>query len=162
MSNVTQKFLGYFPEVSANKCTNISLQEFLCILRRCTSLPLPEKKLPQGRSDILMAGTSTSRSQGLELSWTAGLSEPAADDATTASETHGKKCFLLFKIHKETFPMEGIGLSAKDMSDLWWGKKECFFCPFEKNRWFSIITAKVQTERKKRKTTLYVNDHNNH
>lgn len=45
--NVTQKFLGYFPKVSANKCTDISPQEFLCVRCRHFSPSLPDKTAPR-------------------------------------------------------------------------------------------------------------------
>lgn len=41
--------------------------------------------------------------------------------------TGKKKCFLRFKIHKVIFSMEEMGLSAKVMSDLWWGKRVVLF-----------------------------------
>jgi len=58
MSNVTQKFLGYFPEMSANKRKDISPQEFLHI-HRDALLSLCQTKLPQGSSDILTAGAKS-------------------------------------------------------------------------------------------------------
>lgn len=124
--SVTQKFLGYFPKVSANKCTDTSPQEFLCICCGRFSLSLCQTKLPQGSSDTLMAGPSTGKSQGWELSWTAALpsahTEPAANDGTTAWETHRENCILLCKIHQVMSPV-GMGLSGQAVSHSWIGAK---------------------------------------
>lgn len=77
----------------------------------------------------------------------------------------GKKCFLLFKIHNETFPTEEIGLSAKAMSDLWWGKRVLFFVILRRTvDLVSLLQKYKQKQKKKNKgnKTLYVNDHNDH
>lgn len=139
--NVTQKFLGCFPKVSANKCTDISPQEFLCIHCRHFSLSLCQTKQPQGSSDTLMAG----KSQGWELSWAAALALHAPSQQPMVPQllgnSQGKTLFALQDSSRD-LPHGRNGLVCA--SSVWfvvWGKSSSF----EKSCWFSIVVAKAET-----------------
>lgn len=155
--SMTQKFLGYFPKVSANKCTDTSPQEFLCIRCGRFSLSLCQTKLPQGSSDT---GPSTGKSQGWELSWTAAL--PLCTHWASSQRWHNCLGNSQGKLH---FTLQdssgdvpcGNGLvwpSCVPFVD--WGKNSSF----EKNCWFSIVIAKVETltnlEKKKKLYMLMI------
>lgn len=112
-----------------------------------------------------MAGSSTGKSQGWELSWTAALSartEPAASDGTTAWETHRENCFWLCKIHQVISPTEGMGLSVQAVSDSWCEEKILLL----RRTVDSVSLLQKQKhqpikKKKKSKNTLYANDQNN-
>lgn len=142
--NVTQKFLGYFPKVSANKCTHTSPQEFLCICCRWFFFPSARQNCPKGavthlwqgpRQAEVRAGSSPEQLLSLCTPW--------------ASSQWWHNC--LRNSGNAAF------YSARPIkwSPLWkeWAcqSKLCLICgvgkknsSFEKSCWFNIIIAKAE------------------
>lgn len=142
--NVTQKFLGYFPKVSANKCTDISPQEFLCVRCRHFSPSLPDKTAP--REQWHTYGRVLDR----QKSGLGALLNSCSLCTHWASSQWWHNCLgnsqgkLLLTLQDSSSDLPFGRKVLVCPSRVWfvvWGKNSSF----EKNCRFSIIIAKAET-----------------